>query len=89
MREIIYPNGETMPFECTGEYPTLEELQKAVDGYIEMVTLNDGRVMIINEEGKLKGLELNPVATEMFAPGYDVIVGNAIVMKREELEPSE
>ena len=36
---------------------TLEALQTAVDGYIESVTLiPDKAVMIVNEEGRLRGI---------------------------------
>ena len=34
---------------------TLEALQDAVGGYIETVTLFEGVVMIVDEEGRLKG----------------------------------
>ena len=30
---------------------SLEELQKIVDGYIEVVWLNNGKIMVVNEEG--------------------------------------
>lgn len=86
MAEIIYPNGETLPFEIEGDKPTLKELQDAVGGYIEVVTLLDGRLMAMDEEGKLKGYEVNHVATEMFAPGHDVVVGNVVVMNADEME---
>ncbi len=51
---------------------TLEALQAAVDGYIETVTLVPGRaVMIVNEEGLLRGMAPNPAAS--------MIAGNKIV----------
>lgn len=31
---------------------TLEELQKAVDGYIEIVKLMNNKILVINDEGK-------------------------------------
>ena len=86
MVEVIYPNGETLPMEMKGKKPTLKEMQDIVEGYIEVVSTNDGRLMVINEEGKLKNLEPNHVATELFVPGMDIIVGNAIVMNKEEME---
>ena len=37
----------------------LKALQEAVSGYIEMLTLAEGVVMICNEEGRLLGMEPN------------------------------
>lgn len=53
----------------------LENLQKTVGGYIEVINLNKkGNIVIIcNEEGKLKGLEPN-----MYFCG-DMLVGTIIV----------
>lgn len=57
---------------------TLESLQAAVDGYIEVVTLVPGRaVMIVNEEGLLRGLSPNPIAS---AVANTQIVGTAIIV---------
>ena len=56
----------------------LEALQEAVDGYIETVTLVQGRaVMIVNEEGLLRGMSPNPIAS--LAAGTQ-IVGPALVV---------
>lgn len=54
--------------------PTLKNLQKYVGGYIEAVPLSEGNVMIVNEEGKLLGLEVN------FRTPCDVIVGDVLVV---------
>jgi hypothetical protein len=57
---------------------TLEALQAAVDGYIETVKLVPGRaVMIVNEEGLLRGMPHNITAS--LAAGTQ-IVGPAIVI---------
>lgn len=40
----------------------LRALQHAVDGYIETIGLRDGGVMIVDEEGMLKGKPQNPLA---------------------------
>lgn len=65
---------------------TLKELNRFVDGYIEIVFLNDGRLMVVNEEGKLKGLPLNVKATEIMGSKYDCIVGDALVCEDYEIE---
>lgn len=57
---------------------TLEALQAVVDGYIEAVTLVPGRaVMIVNEEGLLRGLSPNPIAS---AVANTQIVGTSVVV---------
>ena len=57
---------------------SLEALQAAVGGYIETLTLiPDQVVMIVNEEGLLMGLEVNPFAS---AVAGTTIVGNALVV---------
>ena len=38
---------------------TLEALQEAVGGYIETVTLDNGVVLICNEEGKVRDMPYN------------------------------
>ena len=38
---------------------TLRALQEAVGGYIETVTLNNGLVLICNEEGKIRDMPYN------------------------------
>lgn len=50
----------------------LENYQGIVDGYIECVRWDDEHVLIVNEEGKLRGLDKN------FRYGGDIIVGTAI-----------
>lgn len=52
---------------------TLEAFQEIVGGYIEVMPLTERLVLIVNEEGKLKGLEPN-----MYVNG-DCLVGTVIV----------
>lgn len=59
----------------------LAVLQDAVGGYIEAVDLSDNLTMWVNEEGKLNGLPINPMATMLWEKHFgftDVIVGNVI-----------
>ena len=67
----------------------LQELQRMVGGYIEALQLNDGRVMWLNEEGKLQGLPKNVAATTLATmysqlPRSDYIVGNVVIATRSE-----
>lgn len=56
----------------------LRALQHAVDGHIETVGLRDGAVMIVDEEGLLKGKPYNTLASliaETNIHGTALIVG--------------
>jgi len=62
---------------------SLEELQGFVDGYIEIITLSDDLIMVVNEEGKPLGLPFNKAATEILWDHTnstdDYIAGNALI----------
>ena len=60
--------------------PSLSDAQKFVGGWVEVVQVNDG-VLIIDEEGKLKNKDVNEISSKMYADKYgdaDTIVGDAI-----------
>jgi len=57
--------------------PTLEEAQKEVGGYVQMLEFSEGQ-LLFNEEGRLKGLPDNPTASEIAGQN---IVGNALFLK--------
>lgn len=64
-----------------GVHWTLEELQKLVGGYIEIVRTLDNRYMVINEMGKNQKLPWNILATRLYVHGRrDVIAGDAVVV---------
>ena len=75
--------------------PTLKEAQDFVGGMVECVTWPNGDLLIVNEEGKLMGLPLNPEATllwrmtftkDKYVTGYDdFVVGPAIYIKKYAL----
>lgn len=68
---------------ANGKEFKLAEVQKYVDGYIEIVKLNDEQIMIVNEEGKFtKGC--NQIASAIAhlhrAIGqYDYIAGDVVI----------
>ena len=71
--------------------PTLKEMQKFVGGYIEVVYLNDKEVMIIDEEGKLKGKPVNAEATIRATRNKaifnnDWIAGDVLIMPEDYLD---
>jgi len=60
--------------------PSLEEAQAFVGGYVEMVRVGSG-ILLVDEEGMLKNKEVNAYASQMYETKYgnaNVIVGNAI-----------
>ena len=75
--------------------PTLKEAQEFVGGMVECITFPNGDLLIINEEGKLIGLPLNPEATLLWKMTFDndnyvtgrkdVVVGPAIYIKKDAL----
>ena len=71
---VITTDGRAYPTKVG----TLDDYQKIVGGYIEVVVLADGCSMYVNEEGKLDGLPVNAAAT-VLVPG-DVIVGNVLIV---------
>ena len=76
--------------------PTLKEAQDFVGGYVECITFPNGDLLIVNEEGKLMQLPLNPEATALwrmtftkqnYVTGYnDFVVGPAIYIKKGALK---
>lgn len=68
---------------------TLSELQGYVGGYIEIVQLNDGRYMVVNENGLNDGLPLNPLATAILQETTrddNFIVGNVLICDPEQVK---
>lgn len=66
MATILYPDGRTEEIQPQNNRDfKLEELQKIVGGHIEILPLRDGRIMVINEEGKLLDLSRNEQATAL------------------------
>ena len=68
---------------------SLEEMQKLVGGYIEIVRLNDGRIIIVNEDGLSLNLPVNIEATNILRRDHsttEYIVGTAIVCDADMVE---
>lgn len=60
--------------------PSLSEAQDIVGGYVEPVSLANGDLLLVNEEGLLHSLPLNQEATEL---ARRVIVGPALLIKAD------
>jgi hypothetical protein len=63
MATLIHPDGKEQQVLPEGKKWTLEELQKHIGGYIELVP-GPKRRIIVNEDGILLNLPFNPKATE-------------------------
>ncbi len=81
---LITPEASVTEFvPANGRDFTLEELQKGVEGYIEIIDLTDKTIMVVNEDGKGR-LYPNMMAT-VIAKGcraifpHDYIAGNAVL----------
>ena len=76
--------------------PDLKAAQKFVGGMVQGIEFPNGDYMIMNEEGKLMQLPLNPEATALWRAtftkdkylfGYDdFVVGPAILIKKAALK---
>ena len=96
-KEEINPTAaEFKIIEDSKDEPNLKEAQEFVGGMVEGITFPNGDYLIINEEGKLMQLPLNPEATTLwratftkdkYAFGYDdFVVGPAILIKKQALK---
>lgn len=76
----ISKSNEVKEIDISGN---LESLQSEVGGYIEFIDLGSGLSMVVNEEGKLKRLPVNVIATKIFSSSfgaYDVIAGDVLLV---------
>lgn len=92
MAKVIKTSGETIEVSPrNGTDFQLDEMHEFVEGYIEVVYLDNGQLMVVNEEGKLKGLPYNPVATEVARSKCkyfvdDWIVGDVLVCEGNQVK---
>ena len=69
----------------------LKELNKVVDGHIEIIYLpKESSLMVVNEEGKLKDKPINTEATRLYRKNFphisDFIVGDVLVCGQREIK---
>ena len=75
---LVEPEKYPRPVEIGTD---LEDLQKAVGGYIEVMYPFDEQVgLVMNEEGKLEGLPLNRAIRDDDGQIYDVVAGSFLVV---------
>ncbi len=82
---VLYADGTALTLTTEKDAPSLEELQGAVGGYIEVVQIPAmrGVLMIVDEEGRMKGKAVNAIASEI--AGTE-IVGDVVITLDEDDE---
>ena len=84
MATIITITGKKENIEpVNGKVFTLQELQRAVNGYIQIVPINENKLMIVDEEGLLKpyphiNIEASRIAGQR-------IVGQVVIIDRDQI----
>jgi hypothetical protein len=85
--EVIEPGGTTRYVEPI-PHGIFKQMQDLVGGYIKPIYLPGGRVMMVDEDGHLKGLTFNGVATDVVEKAGQAhlnprVVGVAVVCDRK------
>ena len=89
MDYIIKTDGMKIKIAPDAKTYTLEEMQEIVGGYIEFVWLSPFYLMVVNEEGKLNGLQLNESATDLlrlYKDTTDFVVGDVLVCEKDHID---
>lgn len=88
--KITYTDKEAEDYTPkNGKTFALTEMQEIIGGYIEPIRLNDGRMIIVDEDGKSKNKAVNIPATNILRRDHfttDYIVGTAIVCDADMVE---
>ena len=102
MKTVKLPQGtlsidanEFLVIDNKKNEPQYKAVSDFVGGMVEVVQFPNGDLLLLNEEGKLMGLPLNPEATalwrthfpkEKFPIGWDdFVVGPAMVIQKDAL----
>jgi len=88
MAKIIKTDGSVKYVKPKNETNfSLEELQRYVGGYIEIVETKNKKLMVLNEEGKLMRLQKNRKATDLYEyGGGDMIVGDVLIINKNQIK---
>ena len=88
MAMMYLPDGRTKQVRPSqGTCFTNEELWAMIGGYYEVTRTLDGEMMLVDDDGWRKELELNIPATRIFVHGRkQVILGPALVLESGEIE---
>lgn len=84
MAKIIKTDGTEREVEPrNGSDFSLSEMQRIVGGFIEIVTLKDHQLMVVNEEGVILEMPYNAKASELYG---QPIVGNVLVCDSNQIK---
>lgn len=79
MAKIYKTNGEVIETQPkNGTDFSLKELQSIVGGYVEVVNLQDGRLLLCDEDGRAKDKPFNKKATEELHKALGVLTANRL-----------
>lgn len=88
--KVIYTDKEAEDYTPkNGKTFGLTEMQEIIGGYVEPIRLNDGRMIIVDEDGKSKDKAVNIPATNILRRDHyttDYIVGTAIVCDADMID---
>lgn len=90
MAKLYKSNGDIVDVEPkNGRTFMLEELRELLTcDLVGPVFLKDGKIMLVDEEGKLTKSDINPKATQLMHSSrrinWDFIVGDALVCNTEQ-----
>ena len=65
MGMLISVDGEQTAVKPRGATFSLDELQNYLEGFIEIVPIDDARMAVVNDEGLIKQMPMNPVASQV------------------------
>jgi hypothetical protein len=87
MATLIKSNGEEINVIPNNKKDfQLDELQKYVGGFIEVVRTKGNKIMVINEEGKINDLPINQKASQLYQYNeFDFIVGDVLICQSNEI----
>ena len=96
MTDINTKASEFKIIKDSKDEPDLKTAQKFVGGMVQGIEFPNGDYMIMNEEGKMMQLPLNPEATALWRATFDndnyitgrkdFVVGPAILIKKDALK---
>lgn len=88
--KIIYTDKEAEDYTPkNGKTFGKTEMQRIVEGYIDIIRLNDGRVIVVDSQGKALNKAVNIPATNILRRDHyttDYIVGTAIVCDADMID---
>lgn len=77
MAKIIMVDGTELILDIL----SIESLQKAIGGPIDVIRLPDRGRILINDEGAVLGLQVNRIASQLYGQR---ILGNVVLLEKDD-----